>query len=389
MAAHTETERSIKACVTPASCDKILSNEVFHAGYVQGQTRGFCCQLGLYFLLNCPRDPWDVPEIKAAVLSFTRLKTTFVIYATPLARSTDSLRVKARAEKVEETHPLMVASTLKAAVRDMGGDFVLNFQSLTKIVDDINTMAQKEMSNAKITSYKREACMVMVLYMDVMTFDCLFLHYRKYSWERSGMNSNMLRARHWGLGHLLDKPTVPLGKWEQVFTTSKESTLRQAKTLVDDWQSKFTVSAAHAVALPELQQSRLQVVDLLALALACAVFEHWLRPLVQKHFGDKGMEIAEEEWTNGQLKDDLGLIAAARGNAEIYTATTLATLPCLFCQSSLGAFPLGKVRGVPPHPSLGAFPLGKVRGAPPACTYCVAHAHTHTHTTHTHNPRQH
>ena len=327
--AHAETERSIKACVTLASCDKILSNEVFHAGYVQGQTRGFCCQLGLYFLLNCHRDPWSVPEIQAAVLSFTRLKTTFVIYESALARGTDSLRVKARAEKVEETHPLMVASTLKGAVRDMGDSFVLNFQSLTAIIDDINTMAQREACAAKITSYKREACMVLVLHMDAATFDCLFSHYRTYSWERSGMNANILRGRHWGVGHVLDKPTLPAGKWEHVFTTSKESTLRQAKLLVKDWQSKFTVDAAQMASVPELQQSRLQVGDLLPIALACAVFEHWLRPLVQQHFGDKGMDIAEEQWTNGQLREDLGLIAAARGNAEIYTVTTLATLPCL------------------------------------------------------------
>lgn len=65
--------------------------ELFHSGYSQGQTRGFVCTLACFLLMQLPFEPWSVPEIQAALESFTRIKVTYVVYPNSLARSMDSL----------------------------------------------------------------------------------------------------------------------------------------------------------------------------------------------------------------------------------------------------------------------------------------------------------
>ena len=55
-----------------------MAQELFHSGYSQGQTRGFVFTLACYLLTQLSVAPWDVPQIQAALDSFTRLKITHV-----------------------------------------------------------------------------------------------------------------------------------------------------------------------------------------------------------------------------------------------------------------------------------------------------------------------
>ena len=83
----------LKLCVAADYLDKPLKNTLFIAGYVNGSTRGFTCQILLYFLLHCKRSPWDVVEVKAALDSFCRLKVNIVHHVGPISRHEDAMRV--------------------------------------------------------------------------------------------------------------------------------------------------------------------------------------------------------------------------------------------------------------------------------------------------------
>ena len=82
----------IKLNVAEEYLGKPLKNVVFIAGYVNGSTRGFACQLLLYFLTHCRRPPWLVPEVQAALESFTRIKVNIVFHPNAISRAQDAMR---------------------------------------------------------------------------------------------------------------------------------------------------------------------------------------------------------------------------------------------------------------------------------------------------------
>ena len=115
-----QTERSLKVVIGPGLCGQPLASNLFALGYVSGSTRGFACQLAAYLLLQCKHcDPFMVPAVKQAVLSWSRLKMTIVTFDGPLDRATDSMRSKSRAASQEELHPIMIAASLLTAAQDL------------------------------------------------------------------------------------------------------------------------------------------------------------------------------------------------------------------------------------------------------------------------------
>ena len=72
---------ALKLCVGEAFTDRPLNRELFVAGYVNGSTRGAAAVLLTYMLTQCSKRAFDVPQVRAFLLSASRLKATFVVYS--------------------------------------------------------------------------------------------------------------------------------------------------------------------------------------------------------------------------------------------------------------------------------------------------------------------
>ena len=80
-----QTSAALKLVVSPNYLDKDLTRELFVAGYVAGSTRGSAATVLAFMLTQLPLEPWDVPEVRAFMLSVARLKVTFEVPLTRLA----------------------------------------------------------------------------------------------------------------------------------------------------------------------------------------------------------------------------------------------------------------------------------------------------------------
>ena len=163
-----------------------------------------------------------------------------------------------------------------------------------------------------------------MLRVDEQTYELLYKHYREYTWERGALNTNMLRGKQWSTGAVLNFGVTAAGPWAAVFTNTPASTMRLAQTVVQEWEQRYTVSAAFQVGLNELNSSRPTLGDLQQLSLLACAFEHWLRPLAKQEFGEGCADALERIWK--QSRDELNPVLAARATPEMFGVMTLRTL---------------------------------------------------------------
>ncbi len=86
------TARSLKVCVSRDMCGVPLGKELLFAGYTGGSTLGAGSLLLLYMLLNCKASPWQLPSVRAFVLSITRIKVVAVVHESAEHRTADAWR---------------------------------------------------------------------------------------------------------------------------------------------------------------------------------------------------------------------------------------------------------------------------------------------------------
>ena len=103
-------------------------------------------------------------------------------------------------------------------------------------------------------------------------------------------------------------------------------------TVVTTWQRTWSADAVQETSLADVQQHRWTVQELQRLCLLSCAFEHWLLPLAKQRYGAEGEMRVKESWHlpehQKKLWEDLDLLLAARGSADLFPLTTLETLPC-------------------------------------------------------------
>ena len=165
--------------------------------------------------------------------------------------------LKSRAELTEEAHPLMLASSFRQSTIDMPAGFVPTSATLTKWIQDTNAAAGG--ASPAISLWKADATEILVMRMPEKTFNCIFQHYRKFSWERCCLNTKMLRMAVWGPGHVVTHNKVtPQAPWLVAYTQSAESVHRLAETLIADWEHRFTPQSAFATQIRDVQVCRVR-----------------------------------------------------------------------------------------------------------------------------------
>ena len=161
----------------------------------------------------------------------------------------------------------MLASIFPQSALDIPAGCVRTRATLTKLIQDTN--ASVGGASPDISLWRVGATEILVMRMPAMTFDCIFQHDEKFSWEGCCLNTKMLRIAGCGPGHVvIHSQCNPQEPWVVVHTQSPESLHRLAETLIADWERRFTLQSAFAAQIRKLQACRIRdtLVDLVLLA---------------------------------------------------------------------------------------------------------------------------
>ena len=123
----------------------------------------------------------------------------------------------------------------------------------------------------------------------------------------------------------------PIWRVGPVYTQSVASIVCMTNTLINEWKGHFTGTSVKEVRLREVQ-ALWHVKDVREVALRCAIYRNLLRPLVQREFGDNGLEFSDQEWFAGRLTSEVSTLVEARARSELHASVHLASMPDVFRQ---------------------------------------------------------
>lgn len=234
---------------------------------------------------------------------------------------------------MEETHCFMAACMYLEVQRSLPG-FEWTKQALDQEIDELNKAVQ---GNARVGSWRRRAIANLVLWMPQAVFDMFQDHYRKYTWERSCLNEEILQHQCWRPGHALPKAKGP---WTKVFTVTESTTVLVASALIAAWEKLWPKPRVREATLQDIQSTRItssapgdasEAGPSRWACMAC-LLNNWAAPLAEAEFGPEACQQLRELWLgqDASLLEDLDRLLPVRVDASSFDLLSLSSMAATY-----------------------------------------------------------
>ena len=233
---------------------------------------------------------------------------------------------KARAEEVEEAHPLMFVFGLKQAVADMPAGYILDKATLARMIDTHN----EGRTGSAVIGREKRAAIESLTAMPSAVFAVWQQEYHAHTWEKMILNAKLCAHAAWDVAH---QDEIAKGPWRPVYANTEKVILTTQAIALRRWRQVVPMASLAGRSASEIARLRPSHEELLVLSLRVRLWVQWAAPMLEQHYGadgaDEGRARVDSAIVSGELDDELDNMAAARSKPALYGDLDAQSLPGL------------------------------------------------------------